>query len=238
MLGLLGGCSPDGPSPLEQAAVYGAAAVYALWRSEDERSPPPARSVTGTLRCWVRWPARVRLVPQLTDRLVIEVSHNPRGTVTTQTLHRPSNGGDSVAIFTGLPAGTLAIAAWALPGIDGAGPPVGMGSQSVRLPAGGDVSVELAAVIRSTIEHLQPVPYTLALGIGQAARVGIIAYDGAGRVVPVAADAVRWTARHPGLVRVDADGHVRGLAPGDTTLEAEEIESGLTTRLPVRVGRD
>jgi hypothetical protein len=75
------------------------------------------------------------------------------------------------------------------------------------------------------------VPPSLALTVGESARVSATVRDGGGGVMPDAA--VQWTSSSPDVASVDATGNVRGLQAGTASVRASAGSVGGVTEVTV-----
>jgi hypothetical protein len=188
--------------------------------------------MTGRATFSVVWPEPARLIPFAAKSIRVEMRRNGSA-IASQLLVRPENGGPTSVTFTNLPVDTLTAHAAAYPEADGIGTAQAVGSVSVVVKAGENVSFTLT--MDSTIDRLDLIPATSILNIGQQAQLTATALDATGAVVLTAPEKHQWVSSDNAVVSVSNVGLVTALAAGTATINFTELESGKSATATVTV---
>jgi serine/threonine protein kinase/uncharacterized protein YjdB len=107
----------------------------------------------------------------------------------------------------------------------------GPGTARISAASEGQTAESLITVSPLPVTRVAIAPVALDLEVDESAALGVEVRDATGRVVPDAA--VRWAAADSTIAAVQADGLVRGLRPGVTTVTAQA--DGVAGRASIRV---
>lgn len=107
----------------------------------------------------------------------------------------------------------------------------GPGTARISAASEGRTAESLITVSPLPVTRVAIAPAALDLEVGESATLGVDVRDATGRVVPGAA--VRWAAADSTIAAVQADGLVRGLRPGATSVTAQA--DGVEGRASIRV---
>lgn len=173
----------------------------------------------------INWPTASRLIPVASQSITVQIT-NSTGFLQSRIIPRPINN-VSVVDFTNLPTGNLTVKATAFPNNDGTGVALATGAKSVVAASG--VHFTLTITMSSTISKLVINELNPVVNPGKTLQLTVAAMDTTNGLVLVPATGYDWTVAPAGIITVNTQGLVTGLAEGQATVTVTEKESQKST---------
>lgn len=189
----------------------------------------------GSLSLTVEWPEDSRLIPVMSESVVVTVSRDGK-VLRRVVLAKPVGGGAATASIESLPVTEVKVEAQAYPEVDGTG--VAQASASVFRTMVRNETVQVELTMASTIASIEVFPSGLSVSLGGTTDLFVSALDSEGQVVLV--DSNRWSfSVSPSTIATvgffGPSATLTGVALGAATLTVTETESGFSKSFPVTV---
>jgi uncharacterized protein YjdB len=196
---------------------------------------PPGSLTTGqgNFTLTVSWPEVTRLIPKLTNSIVITLENTTASYTERRVVSRPVSGEPSTVTFTGIPVGQLKVTVNACDDYYGNNTPLASAESVVTINAGQTTAVSLT--LNSTIDYITVSTFAPTVNVGTRLSLIPTAYDATNNVVTVATDGWAWYTSNESVVSVDDYGHVTAIGPGTVTLTVVERESGIAATVNLTV---
>lgn len=185
---------------------------------------PGQSAATGRAALSVRWPEPSRLIPFAANSIHVRLAQGS-AILGERLLVRPASGGEATVTFERLPVGDGVATATAYPNADGTG--VAQAQAQVGFTIVASQTTNLRLTLASTIDRMEIAPAQPSpLAVGQTLQLAATAKNAAGETVLAHFFWVRWKSLNPAVATVNPTGIVTAVAPGTTTIEVTEMESG------------
>src|SRR5204862_5961469 len=103
------------------------------------------------------------------------------GSVQSQVLARPTGGGQTSAAFDTLPLGNATLTAAAYPNTNGTG--VAQAQAATLVAVAANTTTPVSLTLASTIDHLELLPASSSIKVGETVQLSVSAKDSAGSLV-------------------------------------------------------